>query len=83
MSITTSQNKTATLLGTVALIFTLFVGVASDGRNGISGGRITAFGSIFVNGRELATSNAAITIDGQPATESDLKLGQNVFVTGS
>ncbi len=79
------HNRTTILLGTVAVIATLFMAVASDagiGRNGISGGRITAFGSIFVNGREHVTTNAAIEIDGQPATESDLKLGQNVFVSG-
>ena len=85
MSESISHNKTTVLLGTIALIFTLFVGVASNagiGRNGISGGRITAFGSIFVNGREHVTSTAAIIVDGQPATESALKLGQNVFVSG-
>ena len=85
MSESITHNRTTVLLGTIALIFTLFVGVTSDagiGRNGISGGRIAAFGSIFVNGRELVTTDAVITIDGQPATESDLKLGQNVLVSG-
>ena len=85
MSTSITQNKTTVLLGSIALIVTLFVGVASDagiGRNGISGGRIAAFGSIFVNGREHVTTNATIMIDGQAATESDLKLGQNVFVSG-
>jgi len=77
-------RKTALTVITAGLLGVMLVS-ASDagiGRNGIAGGRITAFGSIFVNGRELVTTTAEIFIDGRPATENDLKLGQNVFVNG-
>jgi hypothetical protein len=45
-------------------------------------GRITGFGSIFVSGVKYETDNAAITVDGQPASEDDLQLGQVVTVRG-
>ena len=41
-------------------------------------GPITGFGSIFVNGVEYATSGAQVRIDGQAATESQLRVGQVV-----
>jgi hypothetical protein len=46
-------------------------------------GTITGFGSIFVDGVEYATSGAQIRIDDQPATESQLRVGQVVTVKGS
>lgn len=46
-------------------------------------GPITGFGSVFVNGVEYATSAAQITIDGQPATESQLHAGQLVTIEGT
>jgi len=46
-------------------------------------GPITGFGSIFVNGVEYATSGASVTVDGQPGTESDLRVGQIVQVVGT
>jgi len=45
-------------------------------------GRITGFGSIFVSGVKYDTDSAAITVDGQPASEDDLQLGQIVTVRG-
>ena len=45
-------------------------------------GRITGFGSIFVSGVKYETDNATITVDGQPASEDDLQLGQIVTVRG-
>ncbi|MEZ5500913.1 MAG: DUF5666 domain-containing protein [Steroidobacteraceae bacterium] len=45
-------------------------------------GTITAFGSIFVNGVEYELGGAQIRINGEPATEADLKVGQVVDVTG-
>jgi len=45
-------------------------------------GRIQAFGSIFVNDREIDTSKAVVSIDGRPGTESDLRLGQVVIARG-
>jgi hypothetical protein len=45
-------------------------------------GRITRFGSIFVNGVEYDISGAQIRINGQPASESALRIGQVVTVNG-
>ena len=46
-------------------------------------GPVTGFGSIFVNGVEFATTGAAIQIDDQPGTESQLAIGEVVTVTGT
>jgi hypothetical protein len=43
-------------------------------------GRITQFGSIFVNGVEYDTSAAQIRIDGQDGSQSQLRIGQVVTV---
>jgi len=47
-----------------------------------SSGAVTAKGSIFVNGVEYDVAGAAITVDGDPAGESDLEVGQIVIVEG-
>ena len=49
----------------------------------MSSGTITGFGSIFVNGVEWQTSGATITVDDNPGTESELKVGQVVTVRGT
>jgi len=46
-------------------------------------GTITAFGSVFVNGVEFSTSGATIVLDGNPAAESNLRVGMVVTVNGS
>jgi hypothetical protein len=46
-------------------------------------GRITGFGSIFVDGVEYSTAGAQISIDGQAATEAQLGAGQIVSIQGS
>jgi hypothetical protein len=56
-------------------------------QGGINGGgrtrgKITAFGSVFVNGVEYDLAGATITVNGVPATESKLKIGQVVTVDG-
>lgn len=51
-------------------------------RLGVSNGAITGFGSIFVNGVEWETTDANISLDDNPGTESDLRLGQVVTVRG-
>jgi hypothetical protein len=58
---------------------------ATDNTGGgdISRGQITGFGSIFVNGVEFETTDANISLDGASGTESDLKLGMVVTVTGT
>jgi hypothetical protein len=53
------------------------------GGTGISVGTITGFGSVFVNGVEFDTSDAFITVDGTPASESDLGIGMVVAVEGT
>jgi hypothetical protein len=49
----------------------------------VTRGPITAFGSIFVNGVEYETSNAAITFKEAPSTENDLAIGHIVTVRGT
>lgn len=60
-------------------------GCASGG--GISGtslvfGPISGFGSVIVGGVAFDTSEATISIEGDPAEESDLRLGMVVLVRG-
>jgi hypothetical protein len=67
-------------------------GVASlgDGSGGgiggsgvTSSGTINGFGSIFVNGVEFETDTADIVINGDTSTDSALRLGMIVLVTGT
>ncbi len=51
--------------------------------SGVSIGPIDNFGSMFVHGRELDTSTATFTKDGQPASETDFRVGQIVTITGT
>ena len=53
------------------------------GGTGISSGRITGFGSVFVNSVAFNTDDAVITVDGDPASESDLGIGMVVQVEGT
>jgi len=46
-------------------------------------GVITGFGSVFVNGVEFDTNQAAVSIDGVPSSESSLSVGMVVTVNGS
>jgi len=60
---------------------------ASSSGGGISGtslvsGPISAFGSIILDGIEFDTTNAVVTIEGDPAEIGDLRLGMFVFVRG-
>ncbi len=49
---------------------------------GISQGAVTSFGSVFVNGVEWDLTSSTIEIDGAPASESELRLGMVVRITG-
>jgi hypothetical protein len=49
-------------------------------RTGIVLGPIASFGSVVVNGVHYETDDATITVDGQPATEADLRVGQVVSI---
>jgi len=65
-------------------------GGSSDGvtagidRGGIvtATGSITGFGSVHVNGVRYVTTGATITLDDNPGTESDLRVGQVVRIEG-
>lgn len=60
-------------------------GLADNGGmsgTGISQGSISSFGSIFVNGVEWDLTGASIRIDGQTATEADLRVGMVVRIAG-
>lgn len=46
-------------------------------------GTITGFGSVHVNGVHYATTGATFTIDDQPGSESDLRVGQVVRIEGT
>ncbi len=65
----------------VMVVFSICISVGNAGIGRLGGG-ITAFASIFVNDREIDIDNAVITIDGQPAVQADLKLGQVVLIQG-
>ncbi len=47
-------------------------------RTGMVIGPIASFGSVVVNGIHYETNAAMITVDGQPATQADLRVGQVV-----
>jgi hypothetical protein len=59
--------------------------VAGIDRGGITiaQGPINGFGSVIVNGVRYSTTGATVTIDDQPGTESDLRVGQVVRVEGT
>ena len=52
------------------------------GGTGITLGEITAFGSVIVNDVEFAVNEASITVNGDPASEIDLRIGMIVKVRG-
>jgi hypothetical protein len=78
-----------------AAMFSAMIGLAAcSGGSGSSGtsngatgsnttGRITGFGSVYVNGVEYDTDGANITIDGVVSTETDLAVGMLVNVDGT
>lgn len=82
------------LLGVVGLIG-LLSGCGSGGGGAATGtggaasgssaasGTITGFGSVIVNGKRFDTSGSSFVVDGQSGSQSDLKLGMTVTVTGS
>lgn len=67
------------------LAFVLLCLVALSCANGGIGGTgsVTGFGSVFVNGTEWFTDEAEITLDGEPGTEADLRIGMVVAFKGS
>ena len=71
------------LFGTLFALASCGGGSSGTGGNGMTFGTITAFGSVFVNGVEFSTSGATIVLDGNPAMESNLRVGMVVTVSGS
>src|SRR5712675_2003233 len=72
------------LFGTLLALASCGGGTSGTGGSGVtSTGTITAFGSVFVNGVEFSTSGATIVLDGNPAAESNLRVGMVVTVSGS
>ncbi len=77
-------------LSRTGLALSILVGLAACGGGGggsappstqsSSKGIITAFGSIYVNGTEYNTGNAAIYVEDSPADESQLRVGMVVRV---
>jgi len=58
--------------------------VAGIGGTGITQGRITGFGSIFVNGTKFDTNMSQFDVDGNTsANEANLSVGMVVKITGS
>ena len=49
----------------------------------IAQGPISGFGSVIVNGVHYSTSGATITLDDQPGSESELRVGQVVRIEGT
>ncbi len=83
------------LLGAVALVG-LLGGCGSGGEGAPAGaagasasgsaaasGTVTGFGSVFVNGKRFDTDGSSFIVDGQSGSQSDLKLGMTVAVSGS
>jgi len=73
----------------ITLILALFIVACGGGGGGVSNsdrtfsGTITGFGSIFVNGVEIETNGASISIDDKSGSEDDLKVGMQVTVVGN
>lgn len=57
--------------------------VGGIGGTGMSIGTIVAFGSVFVNGVEFNTDATVITVDDQPASQSELRVGMVINVEGN
>lgn len=89
------ENAMKFLRGTTLLLSTVLVACGGDDETVagidsrgtpvavVSKGTITGFGSIIVNGVRFDTANASIDIDGNPGTQSDLKVGHVVVVRGT
>lgn len=50
--------------------------------SGYSDGSASGYGSVYVNGTRFATDGATIRVDGQDATEDDLRIGMQLQVDG-
>lgn len=82
-------NRVSTLLAAAAIVVASACGGGSHSSSVtpppppptttvLSFGTITGFGSVYVNGVEYETDGVQIEINGEPAMESDLKVGYRV-----
>ncbi|MDH5516337.1 MAG: DUF5666 domain-containing protein [Gammaproteobacteria bacterium] len=76
--------------GLYAAMISAMIGLAacsSSNNNGTSAanvtGRITGFGSVYVDGVEYETNGTSVSLDGIAGTEADLHVGMLVTLTGS
>jgi len=84
-------NRLTKIAGAIAVVLGLSAcggggsGSTSDATSASTAtvGTITGFGSVFVNGVEYETTGTSITIDGVPASESDLAVGMVAELDGS
>jgi len=91
MHMTTYLNGVTRLL---TLTFATFLAISCGGGGGsvagidrggirtVAVGPVTGFGSIWLNGERYDVDNATISVDGQPALQSDISIGQVVILTG-
>ena len=61
-------------------------GISGSGSGGVptssAAGPIDGFGSVIVNGVTFNTDSATFVVDGQPATQADMKVGQMIELRG-
>ena len=57
-------------------------GPSATTTSSVSSGAITGFGSVKLVGKEYGTQNTSFIVDGQPASQNDLKIGMVVMVDG-
>jgi hypothetical protein len=57
-------------------------GTATAPPAGVSVGAITGFGSVHLNGRKFETTSATISVNGSPATQAQLQVGDVIEVKG-
>jgi hypothetical protein len=84
----TPLTRALAFCGSACLLAIFIAGTTDAGIQG-SGfrtyvyGRITGFGSVVVNGVEYGTANARISANEHPASQSALRIGQIVAITGT
>lgn len=84
------RNRNFLMLASAATVVLLIcgdqtsdAGIQGSGRARMMAyGRITGFGSVYVNDIKFSTTQAQVIINDKPASEADLKLGQVVLVEG-
>ena len=87
------MNTRSLKLISIAGFFAMLINACSSGGSegtGLDGepdtvsfGTVTQLGSAYVNGVHYITTNADVTVDDNPGTESDIRVGQVVVVSGS